>query len=1070
MFAAHVPMATLNAFALGKLPDTQLADVEAHLADCADCQAQVIHAPGDTFTTLLAAAETLKGPAPLAQATPMGGLTAVWDQLPPTADLPAPLAELPAELRDHPRFIVQRRLGAGGMGAVYLAQHKVMRRPVALKVMRGEFSTRADAAERFHREVQAAAKLQHPNIVAAYDAELVNGTLILVLEYVDGHSLDVELRAGPVAVAEACRAVRDAARGLQHAHAAGLVHRDVKPHNLIRTADGTVKVLDFGLAGWAANTSSTLTGANVVVGTPDYIAPEQALDAHTADARADLYSLGCTLFHLLTGKPPFAGPSVLAVLLAQRSAVPPVVPNVPTELAGLVQRLLAKRPEERYQTAAEVAAALEPFCAPTAAPKPPPRQPRSRLFAVAVGVLALAAAVPLLLNGFVIVRDKDGNEVARVAIPKGGKVEVVGVEGKVDPPADAAKAADVIGTYLAVTIAQSKPETLSPNGQYLASVNEVAGHHEEFVVRSTATGKVVRKVRMPGEYVGFGCFSIDNTRFITSSFHHQENRSRFRVWSLTGAADQDLDQVQVTEWTSWPAWSGDGRYLAFYSEERPGSGHDRIRIVELATGRVIVDIRKPDNSYGMLYATLSADGQRALVGISTEAGPTLELRLIDLTTSKVLQSIKLPRPYNGRRPIYPLPLLTANEISATFDSQDWETTAITWDATTGKELRRWTMPGGTDVTFFARERLIVNERPTADGTFRIRVLDRHSGATVFAAGPFENYQRSCLSADGSVLCVRANGKNILYRLPVTTPSAVRDWAPAGSLQWADAKLHFCSIRPDGRRVVASTLQEVRGWDTATGQEVFRRPGLQAHYTADGKHLLILETFERVIVTNATTGATVRVFDLGDGVHGVDVLADGRHLVGPAPGNRFTIWDYATGRPVKQWTNLKDASWCIAPGGQSVLLWLQGNTTPIEYNPTTKAEAKVFTNTSAFEDITPGPGNRWAIGRRLAGTVPYFSLVDLTTGASRHPIPPADLQTGSIVSFMPWLNERQSVVTFTDGSVRLLDLVAGTPIARHQLPADDVALHATSTPDGKTVLVMTKHGRVVWFHVPPVVVP
>src|SRR5205814_4997818 len=172
-----------------------------------------------------------------------------------------------------------------GMGSVWPAEHAVMRRPVALKVIRPEFLSRPGAAERFTREVRAAAKLHHPHIVTAFDAEEVGGMHFLVMEYVEGQTLADRLAAGPLPAAEACRAVRDAARGLAHAHAHGLTHRDVKPSNLIRTPAGLTKVLDFGLATAEAGCGEGLTGQNMVVGTPDYIAPEQAVEAHAADAR-----------------------------------------------------------------------------------------------------------------------------------------------------------------------------------------------------------------------------------------------------------------------------------------------------------------------------------------------------------------------------------------------------------------------------------------------------------------------------------------------------------------------------------------------------------------------------------------------------------------------------------------------------------------------------------------------------------------------------------------------------------------------------------------------------------------
>ena len=266
-------------------------------------------------------------------------------------------------------------LGHGGMGAVYLAEHNVMRRLVALKVINREYTAEPSVVERFRREIRAAAQLHHANIVGAYNAEQAGETHFLVMEYINGVSLDQLLaRQGPLPIAEACEYVRQAALGLQHAHERGMVHRDVKPHNLIRDADGVVKVLDFGLASVAEIEESNLTGTYAVVGTADYMAPEQAENARAADARSDIYALGCTLYHLLAGRPPFTDSSTLLKLVAHREEAPPPVralrPDVPEKLSAVLGRMMAKAPVDRYQTAAEVAAALRP--------SPTPRRFRGR--------------------------------------------------------------------------------------------------------------------------------------------------------------------------------------------------------------------------------------------------------------------------------------------------------------------------------------------------------------------------------------------------------------------------------------------------------------------------------------------------------------------------------------------------------------------------------------------------------------------------------------------------------------------------------------------------------------------
>jgi serine/threonine protein kinase len=291
---------------------------------------------------------------------------------------PAPdAADVPPELRDHPRYRIVRLLGRGGMGAVYQAVHTVMDRPVALKVMRPDLTENPAAVERFKREVKAAAQLHHPNIVTAFDAEQVGNTHFLVMEYVDGRTLaDVVAADGPLPAEVAADFVAQAAQGLQFAFEKGMIHRDIKPHNLMRTGvvispetaqhpHGQIKILDFGLARLATEGSGAQTASGMILGTVDFMAPEQADNAKKADIRSDIYSLGCTLFYLLTGRVPFPDGSVIQRVMAHVEKEPPSLselrPRLPGGLTAVVAKMLAKRPADRYQTPAEVAQALAPF-------------------------------------------------------------------------------------------------------------------------------------------------------------------------------------------------------------------------------------------------------------------------------------------------------------------------------------------------------------------------------------------------------------------------------------------------------------------------------------------------------------------------------------------------------------------------------------------------------------------------------------------------------------------------------------------------------------------------------------
>jgi CheY-like chemotaxis protein len=264
------------------------------------------------------------------------------------------------------RYDVLDRLGAGGMGTVYKACHRRMKRIVALKVLPAELAARESFVQRFQREVQTIARLIHPNIVVAFDADEAEVGHFLVMEFVNGRDLASEVqRGGPLSVADAVRCTLEAARGLAYAHAQGIIHRDIKPANLLREAGGVVKVADLGLARLndrSGSEGSSLTQAGGILGTADFMPPEQAFEA-SVDQRADIYSLGCTLFLLLTGQPPYAAGSMMALLLKHREAPIPSPrdsrPDTPAELEAVYRRMVAKKPDERFANMDEVIRALE---------------------------------------------------------------------------------------------------------------------------------------------------------------------------------------------------------------------------------------------------------------------------------------------------------------------------------------------------------------------------------------------------------------------------------------------------------------------------------------------------------------------------------------------------------------------------------------------------------------------------------------------------------------------------------------------------------------------------------------
>jgi serine/threonine protein kinase len=363
----HPSDQTLTSYGLGKLDDILAEAVNKHLARCPDCRKRVAEMSADSFLERVRDAQKPLGTSSFGPSQ-LGGSQSYMG---PNTAAPPPANTLPPGLADHPDYEIKRELGRGGMGVVYLAHNTLMGRDEVLKVMARQIIERPGVLERFLREIRVVAKLRHPNIVTAYHATRLGDSIVFAMEYVEGLDLSRIVTAkGPLPVGHACNFVCQAALGLQHAHEEGLVHRDIKPGNLMlsRNRDkATVKVLDFGLAKATREekVDAKLTSVGQALGTPDYIAPEQIIDAPSADIRADIYSLGGTFYHLLTGRPPFQADSLYDMFQAHmsRDADPVnfVRPEVPAELAALVAKMMAKDPARRFQMPGEVAQALTPF-------------------------------------------------------------------------------------------------------------------------------------------------------------------------------------------------------------------------------------------------------------------------------------------------------------------------------------------------------------------------------------------------------------------------------------------------------------------------------------------------------------------------------------------------------------------------------------------------------------------------------------------------------------------------------------------------------------------------------------
>lgn len=888
----------LKALALGRVDDARFDAMEQHVAQCSTCAAALVEAPEDSFIDLLRGTQSFADTDhSLAEqgtlATPMPArkedLTAVWPEGDKTGSV-----EAPAALANHPRYRPLHPLGHGGMGAVWLAEHKLMGRSVAVKVIRAEFLNRPGAAERFRREVQSAARLHHPNIVTAFDADQTGDAPLLAMEYVEGTSLAEEVRRrGPLPITEVCAVVRQAALGLQHAHDRGLVHRDLKPQNLMRTADGTVKILDFGLAVLhdAGAGQGQLTGANMVVGTPDYIAPEQAEDSRKADFRSDIYALGCTLYHLLTGRVPFPEESVLKKLDAHRLRQPEPIrklrPEVPEGLAAVVEKMMAKRPADRFASAASLVVALDPFTRPTA----PPRRRRSLVAAaltlLGAGIILIAGVVFYIMtdNGAIEIRTEDKN-IKVIAEDAGGKITIM------DP---ASKQTWVIDTGTYTVRLQDNPDglaidlpqtfTLKRGDKQVVMVKRVKGpigidpesETHKILGQLEGTWRMVSwqangaEVPKPAETVTWTFKGDQQLVKLNGNYYQSATVKLIEPGVLPCKADLvDMKGADTIDRCSaifkiegdtlyWrQSYSGAPRPTIFGSSKGSDGNYSiwkRVRADEV--GRVQPPVAvKPGllrsigcpsddphwNHVSMVVYT--SNGKQLVIG-----GDTGDIRVLDAESGQEVRRFAggekstwmfVPSP-DGRR------LVAAGRL---------------WDIDTGKEIRTFEgqagaiafTPNGRQLLAWREQTLHLLDVETGK---ELRKVEHPEGVTPAVS----NQITTAFTPDGKQVVSACSDHNVrLWNLE--TGEIVRTFAghtePVGS----------AVLSPDGTRLLtASDDKTVRLWDLATGKELHKLEGhtdksLYAIFSPDGRRALSRSHLDRTVrLWNLATGEQLVSFTL-----------------------------------------------------------------------------------------------------------------------------------------------------------------------------------------------------------------